>query len=315
MSTTFEIGRWPARKSRERSHCGEGPIVTFSNRCRRTAGSPRGRRSGSPPSRDAAETVLRPVPRTGRGGRDLAREAVDRLQVRPVARGLDEEHVVDERQDVEERRPRLGLGQEHDPGVVGAEPDLVLGEDHPVGDPRLAPHGVELEPVRQRARREGRRRRWRRRRSSRRRTRSTRLALADVTSVIWSRSAFGCFSASSTRPTLKSARLPSSSATPRRSILHLGGRDREPRRQARRATSRRDVVAQPRDGNAHQNCLMTQHEVASQRARMSGMSCRSWAVRSRPQPNANPLHSSGRAPRSRTRAGRPCRRRPSRSSP
>ena len=28
MSTTFEIGRWPARKRRVRSHCGDGPIAT-----------------------------------------------------------------------------------------------------------------------------------------------------------------------------------------------------------------------------------------------------------------------------------------------
>ena len=46
------------------------------------------------------------------------------------------------------------------------------------------------------------------------------------TFVICRRSAFGCFSASSTRPILNRPRLPSSSATPRRlDRLDLGGRD------------------------------------------------------------------------------------------
>ncbi len=45
--------------------------------------------------------------------------------------------------------PGSAVGEQHDPGVVGAEPDLVLGEDHPVGDlaAHLAP--LELEAVRQ----------------------------------------------------------------------------------------------------------------------------------------------------------------------
>ena len=40
-------------------------------------------------------------------------------------------------------------GEQHDPGVVAAEADLVLGQDHPVGDlaAHLAP--LELEPVRE----------------------------------------------------------------------------------------------------------------------------------------------------------------------
>jgi hypothetical protein len=40
MSTTFEMGRWPARKSRVRSHCGEGPIATSSNRWPTYRGQP-----------------------------------------------------------------------------------------------------------------------------------------------------------------------------------------------------------------------------------------------------------------------------------
>ena len=43
MSTTFEIGRWPAAIRRAFSHSGDGPIVTFSN----TRPVKRGQRSGS----------------------------------------------------------------------------------------------------------------------------------------------------------------------------------------------------------------------------------------------------------------------------
>ena len=64
---------------------------------------------------------------------DLPRDAVDRHQIWTVARGLDEEDVLGERQSVGERGPRGPLvGQNHDSAVIRAELDLVLGEDHPV---------------------------------------------------------------------------------------------------------------------------------------------------------------------------------------
>ena len=64
--------------------------------------------------------------------RDLARDPDHREQVGAVHRRRHVEHLVDERQHVGERRPRLEpVGQQHDPVVVGAEADLVLGEDHP----------------------------------------------------------------------------------------------------------------------------------------------------------------------------------------
>ena len=64
---------------------------------------------------------------------DLARDPVDRHQVRAVAGRLGEQDVLDERQGVRERRARLPLvGKNHDSRVIGAEFDLVLGEDHPV---------------------------------------------------------------------------------------------------------------------------------------------------------------------------------------
>ena len=80
--------------------------------------------------------------------RDLARDPVDRLQVGAVEPGLDLEHVLPQREQVVERRSRGPLrGQDEDPGVVGAELELPLGEDHPLGElaaelRRLEPHAV-----------------------------------------------------------------------------------------------------------------------------------------------------------------------------
>jgi hypothetical protein len=77
---------------------------------------------------------------------DLARETVDREQVGPVAGHLDLEHVLDQREHVGQRRPRLeGVLEHHDPRVVGPQLELALGEDHPGGELaaelRLAEHG------------------------------------------------------------------------------------------------------------------------------------------------------------------------------
>src|SRR5207253_9408382 len=77
--------------------------------------------------------------------------------------------------------------------------------------------------------------------------------------------------------------------------LDLGRRDRELRRELRQRHLQRHVLTQPARRHAHQNCLSTRRS-PSQSARMSGMSWRSCAVRSRPQPNAKPLHSSGSSP-------------------
>ena len=69
------------------------------------------------------------------GGVDLARDAVDAEAVGPVRRDLELEDVGGDRQDAGERRARLGaLVEDDDPRVVGADAELVLGEDHPVGD-------------------------------------------------------------------------------------------------------------------------------------------------------------------------------------
>ena len=112
--------------------------------------------------------------------------------------------------------PGPTAGEDDDPGVVGAELELALGEDHPVGD--LAAQLRLLE----RLLRAG---------EDRARERDATVAPApkfqapqtiwrgslSPTSTLqsWRRSAFGCFPASSTRPTRKRPRLPSTSGTPR----------------------------------------------------------------------------------------------------
>src|SRR5262249_21003665 len=76
--------------------------------------------------------------------------------------------------------------------------------------------------------------------------------------------------------------------------LDLGGGDAEPLRELGERHVDRHVVAQPADGDS-QNCLSTRRS-GDQSGRISSMSYRSCADRSRPQPNAKPLHSSGSTP-------------------
>ena len=110
MSTTFEIGRWPAAISRAFSHGGLGPIVTFSN----TLAVKRGHSSFgvctvivmpaelAVGSRGRVSTAAGSSGAPG-GGVDLPRDAVDREAVGPVRRDLELEHVGGDREDLFER--------------------------------------------------------------------------------------------------------------------------------------------------------------------------------------------------------------------
>src|SRR5207247_8660703 len=76
----------------------------------------------------------------------LARNAVDGKEVWPVRRDLELENGVGEREDIREGRTRLeGIGEDEDAGVVLAQLELALGEDHPVGE--LPPKFRLLETV------------------------------------------------------------------------------------------------------------------------------------------------------------------------
>ena len=194
------------------------------------------------------------------------------MQVGPVAGRLDEEHLLDERQHVCERRPRLRRRQQHNAGVVGAEPDLVLGEDHPVGD--LAAHraSLEREPARQHRAREGD---------------ADRGPDAEVPGAADDRARLRLAEVDARELEPVGVRVPLGGEDPadaeerevaglvgnavRLDPLDLGRRHREAGGELGQGHLERDVVAQPGDGHPHQNCLSTRRS-PSQRARMSGMS-------------------------------------------
>ena len=65
-------------------------------------------------------------------GCDLARDAVDGEQVGAVGCRLELQHDVRHRENVRQRRPRLGFAlEDEDSAVVGPELELALGQDHP----------------------------------------------------------------------------------------------------------------------------------------------------------------------------------------
>ena len=222
--------------------------------------------------------------------RHLARDAVHREQVGAVAGRLDEEHVVREREHVGERRPGLGLGQHHDPRVVGAELDLVLGQDHPVRELAANLALVELQPARED--RAGQR-------DGHGRARAevpgaaddlARLALPHVDPAQLEPVGVRVLLGRDHLADAEEAEVPvlvgDAAAL---DALDLGGRDREPRRELVERHLDRDVVPQPGDRDS-QNCLSTRRS-PSQSGRMSGKSYLSCATRSIPQPNAKPDHS------------------------
>ncbi len=226
---------------------------------------------------------------------DLARETVDGQQVRAVSGRLDQQDLLHERQHVRQRRARLGLRQHHDPRVVRAELDLVLGEDHPVGE--LASHLalLELETAGQHRARE----RDRNRRAGAEVPGAAhdlaRLALPHVHPAelqpVRVRVLLGLEHLADAEEAEVAVLVRHASPL---DSLDLGGRDREARGELVERHLDGYVVAEPGDRDS-QNCLSTRRS-PSQRARMSGKSNFSCATRSIPQPKANPDHSSGSTP-------------------
>ena len=70
--------------------------------------------------------------------------------------------------------------------------------------------------------------------------------------------------------------------------VDLERRDGEPAGDLVRGRVDADVLAQPGERDSHQNCLEKRRSLR-QSSRRSGNSCRSIAIRSRPQPKAKPL--------------------------
>ena len=73
--------------------------------------------------------------------------------------------------------------------------------------------------------------------------------------------------------------------------LDLERRDRQPTRDLAGGRGRLDELAEPRQRD-FQNCLANRRSLR-QSSRRSGNSCRSIAIRSRPHPNAKPVYRSG----------------------
>ena len=193
--------------------------------------------------------------------RDLARETVDRQQVGAVPGDLDLQHVLGERQHLAERRARLeAVPEHHDPTVVLAELELALGEDHPVRELAAELPRLDLHPA-------GDLRAGQRDGDGRTRAEvpgsaddRARLALTHIhraeLELVRVRVLAG----------LEHASDPEEAGVARdpevRDAVDLAGRDREPVGELLQWHLDRDVVAQPRDGDLHQNCLVKRRSLS-----------------------------------------------------
>ena len=206
--------------------------------------------------------------------RDLAGDPDQREEVGPVHGRRHVEHLVGERQDLRQGRPRLDRGgEQHDAGVVGAEADLVLGEDHP---PRhLAPQLPLLERSREAGEQRARHPDGDGRPDSevpRAADDLLRIGVADVDLAelepIGVRMRIG-------------GEHPPHDEAPEVAVdvgdagvvdaVDLERRDREAARQVASGGGRLDVLPQPRERNPHQNCLAKRRSFR-QSSRRSGNS-------------------------------------------
>ena len=223
--------------------------------------------------------------------RHLARNADHREQVDAVDRRRDVEHLVADRQHVDERRARLEpVGEHHDPRVVVAEPDLVLGEDHPARG--LAAKLALVERlVEDRQERAGKRDRDRR----------ARLEVPGAAHDL-PRVALPHVDLADAQPVGVRVRLDLEHAADEEAAevavdvghadvedaLDLRCRREQPFGDLARGRIDRDVLAEPGERDAHQNCPRSRGSLR-QSSRRSGIPCRSTAIRSSPQPNAKPV--------------------------
>ena len=199
------------------------------------------------------------------------------------------------RQHVGERRPRLDpVGEDHDPGVVGAEADLVLGEDHPAR--QLAAQRALVERARE-ARQEHAREADRDGGADAEVPGAAddlpRLALPHVDlaelELVGVRVLVGGDHLADAQVGEVVALVGDADVD---HPLDLERGDREPPRDLVRVGVDADVVAQPGEWRSHQNCLEKRRSLR-QSSRRSGNSWRSIAIRSSPQPKAKPVYRSG----------------------
>ena len=224
--------------------------------------------------------------------RHLARDSHHREEVDAIRRGRDVEDPIPDRQHVDERRAGLDpAGEHHDPGVVVAETDLVLGEDH---SPRCLAAKLALVERRVEDGQE--------RAGKRDRNRGSGLEVPGTAHDL-ARVALPYVDAADAQPVRVRMRLdvehrPHEEAA--EIAVEIGDADvANPLDVVERGDGestgdflrRRvdgDVLPEPGQRDAHQNCLLNRGSFC-QSSRRSGIPCRSTAIRSRPQPNANPV--------------------------
>ncbi len=227
--------------------------------------------------------------------RHLARDADHREEVDAIHRRRDVEHLVADREHVDEGRARLEpVGQEHDPRVVVAEPDLVLGKDHPArglaAQLPLVEGLVEDRQVRT-GQRDG--------------DRCAGLEVPRATHDL-PRVALSHVDLAHPQPIgvpvgadLEDAAHEEAAHVPvdvgdadLDHAIHLERRDREALGDLVCRRIDRDVLPQPGQRHSHQNCPRSRGSFR-QSSRRSGIPCRRTAIRSSPQPKAKPVYRSG----------------------
>ena len=224
--------------------------------------------------------------------RDLARQADHREQVDAIHGRSHVEHDVPDRKDVEERRPRLdAVGQRHDPRVVVAEADLVLGEDHPARG--LAPELALVERLVE-DRQEGTGERDGDGRTRLEVPRAAddlpRVALPHVHLAHAQPVGVRVRADLEDAPDEEAAEIPVDVGHPDvEHALDLEGRDGEPLARSRRQLRRRSTYSRSQESGALiENCPRSRGSLR-QSSRRSGIPWRSTAIRSSPQPNAKPV--------------------------
>jgi hypothetical protein len=247
-------------------------------------------------ARDVARGAGIVGPRRGRqwraGGRvGLARDPVDRQAVGPVGRDLELEDLGGDRQHVGERGARREPAvEDHDAGVLGADGDLVLGEDHPVGLDAAQLGDPELRAVGQHRPRPGHRDDLTGRDVGRAADDLLRPAVAHVDRAHGQAIGVGVARGLEHAPDDEALELAHAVMVDGLDLRagHCQALLEQPGRQPRV-----HVLLQPFQGDAHQPNCSRKRRSLSQKTRRSVTPCLSMAMRSMPIPQAKPWTFSG----------------------